>query len=44
MDAIIQTNEFQTPITEELLNRYPDEVRDQLMDFIDTVPLLKWMI
>lgn len=44
MSEIIKTNEFQTPITEELLNRYPDEVRDQFMDFIDTVPLLKWMI
>lgn len=44
MGAIIQVNEFQTPITEELLDRYPDEVRDQFMDFIDTVPLLKWMI
>jgi len=44
MAEIIRTNSYQTPITEELLDRYPDEVRDQFMDFIDTVPLLKWMI
>lgn len=44
MAEIIRTNSYQTPITEELLDRYPDEVRDQFMDFIDTVPMLKWMI
>lgn len=44
MAEIIKTNSYQTPITEELLDRYPDEVRDQFMDFIDTVPMLKWMI
>lgn len=42
--VIIPTNEFQTPITQELLNQYPDEVQEQFLDFIDTVPLLKWMI
>lgn len=42
--VIIPTNEFQTPITEELLSRYPDEVQEQFLDFMDTVPLLKWMI
>lgn len=44
MAEIIRTNSYQTQITEELLDRYPDEVREQFMDFIDTVPLLKWMI
>lgn len=44
MAEIIKTNSYQTPITEELLDRYPDEVRDQFMDFIDTVPMLKWLI
>lgn len=43
-DVIIKTNEFQTPITKELLSKYPDEVGEQFLDFIDTVPLLKWMI
>ena len=44
MAEIIRTNSYQTQITEELLDRYPEEVRDQFMDFIDTVPMLKWMI
>ena len=44
MSVIIPTNRFQTAITEEWLKQYPEEVREQLMDFIDTVPLIKWMI
>ena len=44
MAEIIRTNSYQTQITEELLGRYPEDVREQFMDFIDTVPLLKWMI
>lgn len=42
--VIIPTNKYQTPITKELLSQYPDEVREQFLDFIDTVPLLKYMI
>lgn len=41
---LIPTNEYQTPITRELLDQYPDEVQEQFMDFVDTVPLIKWMI
>ena len=41
---IIPTNKYQTPITKELLDQYPDEVQEQFLDFIDTVPLLKYMI
>lgn len=44
MAEIIKTNSYQTQITEELLDHYPEDVREQFMDFIDTVPLLKWMI
>lgn len=44
MATIIQTNSYQTPITEELLQQYPADVAEQFMEFIDTVPLLKWMI
>ena len=44
MKTIIETNSYQTPITDELLAQYPDEVSEQFLDFIDTVPLLKWMI
>lgn len=43
-EIIIPTNEFQTPITRELLDMYPSEVQEQFLDFIDNVPLLKWMI
>lgn len=42
--VIIPTNEFQTPITKEWLEQYPDEVQEQFLDFIDTVPLLKYMV
>ena len=42
--VLIPTNEYQTPITKELLDQYPDEVREQFLDFIDTVPLLKYMV
>lgn len=41
---LIQTNEYQTPITEELLSQYPDEVREQFMEFISTVPFIQNLI
>lgn len=44
MAVIIPTNEYQTQITEELLSQFPDDVREQFLEYIDTVPLLKWMI
>ena len=44
MKTIIETNKYQTPITDELLANYPDEVQEQFLDFVDTVPLIKWMI
>ena len=43
-NVLIKTNEYQTPITEELLSQYPDEVREQFMEFISTVPLIKNLI
>lgn len=42
--VIIPTNDYQTPITKELLDMYPDEVREQFLEFVDTVPLIKYMI
>lgn len=42
--VIIPTNEYQTPITKELLDMYPDEVQEQFLEFVDTVPLIKYMI
>lgn len=44
MSVIIPTNQYQTPITTEWLEQFPDEVQEQFLDFIDTVPLIKWMI
>lgn len=42
--VIIPTNEYQTPITKELLDMYPAEVHEQFLEFVDTVPLIKYMI
>lgn len=40
----IKTNKYQTPITDELLEKYPDEVKEQLFDFINSVDFIKWLI
>lgn len=40
----ILTNKYQTPITDELLLEYPEEVREQLFDFINGVDFIKWLI
>lgn len=42
--VIIQTNEYQTAITQSFLDTMPPEVQEQFMDFVDNVPLIKWMI
>lgn len=41
---LVPTNKYQTPITEELLSQYPDEVREQFMEFISTVPFIQNLI
>lgn len=43
-EVLIQTNEYQTPITGELLSKYPDEVVEQFIDFISTVPFIQNLI
>lgn len=43
-NVLIRTNEYQTPITEELLSQYPEEVREQFMEFISTVPFIQNLI
>lgn len=43
-NILVPTNEYQTPITEELLSQYPDEVREQFMEFISTVPFIQNLI
>ena len=40
----IETNKYQTPITDELLSAYPEEVREQLFDYINGVEFIKWLI
>lgn len=37
----IRLNEFQTPITKELLNMYPKEVQEQFWEFMLSVPFIK---
>lgn len=44
MAQLIQTNRYQTQITQDLLDQYPDDVKEQFLDFVDTVPLIKYMI
>ena len=40
----IATNEFQTPINKKLLLSLPEEVAEQLIDFIDSVEYIKILI
>lgn len=44
MAILVPTNEYQTPITDELLSLYPEEVGEQLMDFIQNVEFISWLI
>ena len=41
---MIKTNKYQTPITEDLLNQYPDEIKEQFLDIISTVPFIANLI
>lgn len=40
----IELNEYQTPITEELLESLPEEVQEQLYDCITNIPFIKNLI
>ena len=44
MVILIETNKYQTPITQELLDKYPQEVQEQFLDFINNVPYIKNLI
>lgn len=44
MEVIIFTNEYQTPITDTLLDQYPEEVKEQFMEYISTVPFIQNLI
>lgn len=40
----MEFNKYQTAITEELLNQYPPEVKEQLFDVINNIPFIKHLI
>lgn len=44
MKILLETNEFQTPITDELLERYPKEVQEQFFDYVNNVEFIKRLI
>ena len=44
MENTLQVNEYQTPITDELLDSLEQEVREQFIDFINNVPYIKSLI
>lgn len=44
MEVTISTNEYQTPITDTLLDQYPEEVKEQFMEYISTVPFIQNLI
>lgn len=43
-DTIIPTNKYQTPITKQLLEKYPQEVQEQFLNFVRNVPYIKNLI
>ena len=44
MAILIETNKYQTPITEELLSQYPEEVIQQFTEIVNIVPFIKNLI
>lgn len=40
----IQFNKYQTPVSEEELDKLPPEIKEQFLDVITNVPLIKYMI
>lgn len=44
MKVLYEANEFQTPITDELLEGYPKEVREEFFDIINNVEFIRRLI
>lgn len=44
MKILLETNEFQTQITDELLERFPKEVQEQFFDYVNNVEFIKRLI
>lgn len=42
--SAIVMNEYQTPLTDELLGSLPEEVKEELLDTMNSVPLIKRLI
>ena len=42
--VLIETNKYQTPVTQELLDSLPSEVSEQLMECLTTIPFIKNLI
>lgn len=42
--SMIPVNKYQTPVTRELLDSFPGEVVDEVMDAINSVPLIQHLI
>lgn len=42
--VLIETNKYQTPVTQELLDSLPDEVAEQLMDCLTNIEFIKRLI
>ena len=40
----IRMNKYQTPLTEELLSSLPDEIVEQLYDYINNIPFIRNLI
>lgn len=41
---IIEMNKYQTQLTPDLLSEYPDEVVEQLMDCLNNIEFIKWLV
>lgn len=44
METLIQTNKYQTPVTQELLDSLPSEVAEQLIDCLNNIEFIKRLI
>lgn len=42
--SVIVMNEYQTPLTDELLGSLPEEVKEELLETMNSVPLIKRLI
>jgi len=43
-NVLIPTNEFQTPITQELLDKYPEEIQEWFYDALNNIEFIKNLI